>query len=1739
MRTTTKRLVAGAVLAAVLGLGTAPLRAEGPDPSERGFQPTGSYQLSDIETVNSKNGNVMLRVPLTALPPGRGGNPGFQLTLNYNSKLWDIYTHADWKTDFTPGEDPRFQRKVIGGAFGTAGWRYNFDYLIDVEDRTSYLDSSRRIWCPGSGDDPNTQYSNMEWHRFKVRMVFPDGSVHVFRPEGEFDPHDDDYFRILPTGWKMNDYGHCETTIARGWTAPAAGSKVRYYSADGTYLRLEFEADSPSDASATLYDITRWENNPWTLTFPDGRQVKGTGKAAKYLIDRNGNQISISRIDDYNDTGNMAVEIRDDLNRTILVEMAKDMRGNKIRDTVSQTGGNGQQLTWTVDWGPTKASRDYYSQDSDQNNSLQFICTDLTVVTRITLPTQLAGLTYQFGYNGTGTRASCYSDPDSTGFGELSEVRMPWGASAAYGYALDYGSNDEDEVLSTPDPIARNTVRTKTVTYTSDGSGVTENWAYNISPNNSAVMTVPGGGKTREMYNTAGLLVKVEQCEESSSPVGATHCDGSSVTRTVERIWGNNTLDVAADAQPQRPNPYVQNEFTTVTGTTDKTAIKSYSYDSNGNLKEVDEYAWVDSGIVPRFNGVATGIPPAATVKRRTVHTYHAGASADAYYKSGAPRLLTARKSTEIREGTVTRRSRREFTYGTENAYARTTGNLTEEKIGLSNEFGVVPATLTPSNSITISHTYDSHGYGNRTSTTDGRGIRTEWTYGDIDAGGDDTEDDLYPTAMVAAAGNTSLRKTTNYIYDFWTGAVTSVKDVDNGVTTLTELDAVGRPIVVKEAAGKAEERQTRTWYCDSQRRLIVRSDLAGDAGDGELLTVTDYDQLGRVSQARSWESGAPASPTYCGAYGDESDSDRDVIKVKTSYSFSGTRGYTITSNPHRKAATTGWTRTELDHLGRVVEVGHFGGATQPSTTATPTLGKTTTGYDAEYATVTDADQKKRRSRLDGLGRLVRVDEPDSSGDLEDSNGSAVQSTAYAYDALGNLTGVTQGSQTRTFAYDSLSRLRSARNPESGTTAYTYDNNGNLTERTDARGVEATYSYDALNRLTGRSYSYTGTDTEVSLGTTQVDYDYDNCGGTPDYSEGRLCSVTAKKGTAVVSKTAYANYDALGRVGKSTQKTGNQDYTMRYGYDRAGNLISQTYPSGKVVETAYDEVGRVAGVKRQGGSWYAGAAAGATGAIGYEPHGGIRQFRLGNLLWEQRRYNARLQPTRIGLGTTQAAGSLTATGMTPSAGLLLLDYSYGATANNGNVLSQRIRVGSAFNQNQAYSYDALNRLKTAAETGSGTGWSQTYSYDRYGNRAVTASSGGTASYLPMADRTLTPQALTSFNTSSNRLNGLVAYDGAGSLTQDWAGRNFKYDGDNRMVDFRFTAGGVPTHVKYRYDGDGRRIRKEVVGGRTTTYVYNAGGRLVAEYAGTVPAALRYLTPDHLGSTRVVTAQDRAQNEGVLTRHDYLPFGQEIEPGRGDRSMVFGYTASLADGPAQKFTGKERDNESRLDYFGARYFGAAAGRFTSADAPFADQFAANPQSWNLYSYTRNNPLARVDPDGRFVFTLAAIAAALYVAADIVSTGVDVYTLYDTVQNPDATAGDISLAAGAVVLGTVAPGPGQAYVQGAKQGAKLVSKAAGRAGKAGAGAKATKPVAPKGMSTAKRGSNKRGGGDRSRGNSMTDKDDPLQQREEIERAQRRSQQGKSNQQIDSITKSKQREKKRLKDIAADPGSYYDQY
>ncbi len=68
------------------------------------------------------------------------------------------------------------------------------------------------------------------------------------------------------------------------------------------------------------------------------------------------------------------------------------------------------------------------------------------------------------------------------------------------------------------------------------------------------------------------------------------------------------------------------------------------------------------------------------------------------------------------------------------------------------------------------------------------------------------------------------------------------------------------------------------------------------------------------------------------------------------------------------------------------------------------------------------------------------------------------------------------------------------------------------------------------------------------------------------------------------------------------------------------------------------------------------------------------------------------------------------------------------------------------------------------------------------------------------------------------------------------------------------------------------------------------------------------------------------------------------------------------GSAYKFTGKERDLESELDYFGARYASSSLGRFLSADLSMESVVLRNPQSWNRFTYTLNNPLRYIDPNG---------------------------------------------------------------------------------------------------------------------------------------------------------------------------------
>jgi RHS repeat-associated protein len=127
-------------------------------------------------------------------------------------------------------------------------------------------------------------------------------------------------------------------------------------------------------------------------------------------------------------------------------------------------------------------------------------------------------------------------------------------------------------------------------------------------------------------------------------------------------------------------------------------------------------------------------------------------------------------------------------------------------------------------------------------------------------------------------------------------------------------------------------------------------------------------------------------------------------------------------------------------------------------------------------------------------------------------------------------------------------------------------------------------------------------------------------------------------------------------------------------------------------------------------------------------------------------------------------------------------------------------------------------------------------------------------------------------------------------------------------------------------------------------------------SGGSSGSVQWLISDHLGTPRMVL--DQTGSLANLKRHDYLPFGEELVAPTGGRNATQGYAGG--DGVRQQFTQKERDVETALDYFEARYYSSNQGRFTSADS--VRGFPHHPQSLNLYSYTMGNPLRFIDPSG---------------------------------------------------------------------------------------------------------------------------------------------------------------------------------
>jgi RHS repeat-associated protein len=196
------------------------------------------------------------------------------------------------------------------------------------------------------------------------------------------------------------------------------------------------------------------------------------------------------------------------------------------------------------------------------------------------------------------------------------------------------------------------------------------------------------------------------------------------------------------------------------------------------------------------------------------------------------------------------------------------------------------------------------------------------------------------------------------------------------------------------------------------------------------------------------------------------------------------------------------------------------------------------------------------------------------------------------------------------------------------------------------------------------------------------------------------------------------------------------------------------------------------------------------------------------------------------------------------------------------------------------------------------------------------------------------------------LSATYTYDQENRLSST-SGMSYTYDGNGERVLKSNTSTGAAVK-RYWSMGGNTLAEGDGSGNLTAEYIY-FGGKRVARID--LPAnTVHYYLSDHLGSTSIVASAAGTVEE----ESDYYPFGTEVTvTGPGVNEL--------------KFTGKRRDTESQLDYFGARFYSNLLGRWMSPDwsakeepVPYAK--LDNPQSLNLYSYVLNNPLSNRDEDG---------------------------------------------------------------------------------------------------------------------------------------------------------------------------------
>jgi RHS repeat-associated protein len=604
---------------------------------------------------------------------------------------------------------------------------------------------------------------------------------------------------------------------------------------------------------------------------------------------------------------------------------------------------------------------------------------------------------------------------------------------------------------------------------------------------------------------------------------------------------------------------------------------------------------------------------------------------------------------------------------------------------------------------------------------------------------------------------------------------------------------------------------------------------------------------------------------------------------------------------------------------------------------------------------------------------------------------------------LNQVTRISQNGRTRSYAYDKHFFLTKRIDPEIGVTTFGRDNLGNMKTRQVGNAGITRYEYDFQSRLKKVVYP----------NSAPAHYEYDN--------NNNMLSM------AIGSSLRRYTYDANNNLETERVDTGDKWLESKYSYNADDALRSLTYPNGRVVQFAPDAFGRPTRIgDAVPGIWYhpngvvqamtyANGVAqtqtlddrqwiktiqvgrGGTGGCGGTPTPPanlsnkpeiIRQndgnyIYVGNGYYDAQLVKLNYAMIPLDDDLIIPVPAIPANALSPAQlaqGLPLAGNSARDINGNLNPTPCNVAAGGTLYANRSYGYDGVGNVKNIRDSIRPEA-NRDLDYDAIDRLTVANGSWGAGSIAYDGNGNITRQAFAGYNlnyaydAASQKLSstsgaqvGSYQYDVYGNVTNRGTGQSYTYDDAGNMA---FINKGAANAVAYSYDAKGWRVRS--LGANLDSQQVHIGNNLVSEYDNIKKGWLDHL---YLGNQKVadwtwdkdgtqkleffhsdpagspMLATDTAGV--VLWAANYYPYGYKLAGGgAGEKNK-------------QWFGGKPQDDESGLQYFGARYYDSVIGRFMAMDP--VDWQESNPfHSFNSYAYANNNPWRYVDPDGEEPFT----------------------------------------------------------------------------------------------------------------------------------------------------------------------------